>query len=570
MVTRPFESKIQDIVYNVDVGLGLRLIKLGLYVLFLLSIMALYTATQFRGLRDASAMDMAQLGRNLALNGRYMTQVIRPASMWYLIEHSPGQNPQMREHPDIVNPPVYPALLSLGFRGLQGAFADDKSTRIYPPEQWVVVPINLMFSLLTGLMIYLLAFRMFDVRVATLSMSLFFLSDATWGLAITGTGVSVAVAWCAVAFYLAVVTATPRPEGRAAWPVWLALAGCALFSALAVLTRYGTVVLVPALALYLGWSAKQRKGWIVAAYVGLVLVILAPWLARNYLVSGGLLGLAPYTALNGMDPVLNNDFERTLAQNLKWGEVLTALQVKFLGGLASLYSGEVRTLGDGLVGAFFLTTFFYSFARDSARRLRWCVALGMVCLLVVAALFGKPTALLFNLFWPLVLLYGTAFFYILLDRMQIRVPLLRMAVTGAFVGLTALPLVLTLLPPRAGVPYPPYYPPYISHVSRMLTPDELLCTDMPWATAWYGQRTSLLLPATLDEFYEINDYTRRVSGLYFTTITRDRSYVNALLAGPYRTWFPIMEGRIPADFPLSVGFPLGNFDQLFLTDRQRW
>jgi hypothetical protein len=69
---------------------------------------------------------------------------------------------------------------------------------------------------------------------------------------------------------------------------------------------------------------------------------------------------------------------------------------------------------------------------------------------------------------------------------------------------------------------------------------------------------------------EINDYTKRISGLYFTTITRDREYVSTLLSGSYRTWFPIMEGRIPADFPLAQGFPLGNFDQLFLTDRQRW
>ncbi len=97
-----------------------------------------------------------------------------------------------------------------------------------------------------------------------------------------------------------------------------------------------------------------------------------------------------------------------------------------------------------------------------------------------------------------------------------------------------------------------------------------MCTDMPWATAWYGSRTSLLLPTTIDEYYEINDYMRRISGLYFTTLTRDREYVRTLLTGPYRTWFPLLEGRIPSDFPLTQGFPLSNLDQLFLTDRQRW
>ena len=570
MVTRPFESKIQDIVYNVDVGIGLRLIKLGLYLLFLLSVMVLYTATQFRGLKDASAMDMAQLGRNLMQTGHLNTQVIRPASMWYLIEHSATQNPQMRDHPDLVNPPVYPFLLSLGFRSLQGAFADDKAVRTFPPEQWVVVPINLLFTLLTGALVFLLARRLFDTRVAQLSMTLFFLSDATWNLAITGTGVSVATAWCALATYLALIAVAPRPEGSSPWPGLVALGACALFSAMAFLTRYGTIVIVPALALYIAWSARERKTWLVLSYLSLVLLLITPWLIRNWTVCGGVLGLAPYTALNGFDPLLNNDFERTLAQDLKLGEIFTTLQVKLLTGIAQLYRGEWRAMGDGLAAAFFLTTFFYSFARDPARRLRWCAALGMLLLMVVASLFGRPTVQLLSLFWPVVIVYGVAFFYILLDRMQIRIPLLRMSVTGAFMTLGALPLILTLLPPRAGVPYPPYFPAYISHVCRMLTPDELLCTDMPWATAWYGQRTSLLLPATLDEFYEINDYTKRISGLYFTTITRDREYVSTLLSGSYRTWFPIMEGRIPADFPLSQGFPLGNFDQLFLTDRQRW
>ena len=93
---------------------------------------------------------------------------------------------------------------------------------------------------------------------------------------------------------------------------------------------------------------------------------------------------------------------------------------------------------------------------------------------------------------------------------------------------------------------------------------------MPWATAWYGNRTSLYLPASLDEFYEINDSTRHISGLYFTSLTRDKPYVRALLTGPYKSWFPILEGRIPNDFPLNQGFPLNNMDQLFLTDRTRW
>jgi hypothetical protein len=104
----------------------------------------------------------------------------------------------------------------------------------------------------------------------------------------------------------------------------------------------------------------------------------------------------------------------------------------------------------------------------------------------------------------------------------------------------------------------------------MIDSDELMCSDMPWATAWYGRCNSLEIPATLDDFYEINDYIKRVSGMYITTVTRNQPYVRTLLTGKYQSWFPILEGRIPADFPLTEGFPIANRDQMFLTDRKRW
>ncbi len=79
-----------------------------------------------------------------------------------------------------------------------------------------------------------------------------------------------------------------------------------------------------------------------------------------------------------------------------------------------------------------------------------------------------------------------------------------------------------------------------------------------------------MVPASIDEFYEINDYTKRVSGMYFTTVTRDKPYIRTLVTGSERDWFPIIQGRIPGDFPLTQGIPLNGLDQVFLTDRARW
>ena len=181
MPNKPFESRIQDLVYNVDVGIGLRLIKFGLYVLFLSVVMVVYTASEFRGLKDAEAMDCAQLGREFMFNHKLVTKCVRPASMWYLIEHleSPNprlsHNPQIMDHPDTLHPPLYPVALAVGFKVLRSAFVPIEGGRIWAPEQWIIIPMGHLCTILTGLMLYFMARRLFDARVATLGVTLAFL-----------------------------------------------------------------------------------------------------------------------------------------------------------------------------------------------------------------------------------------------------------------------------------------------------------------------------------------------------------------------------------------------------------
>lgn len=174
MAAKPFESRIQDLVYNVDVGIGLQMIKVGLYVLMVLVTILLYTVTQFKGLKDAEAMDYAQLGRNLLQQKGFITQCVRPASMWYMIENSKKHNPQIDRHPDILHPPLYPLLLAGGFKLTNYDFNDESNVFPYPPEQWVVVPLGFIFSLLTGLLVFLIALRLFDKRICLARHDLIF------------------------------------------------------------------------------------------------------------------------------------------------------------------------------------------------------------------------------------------------------------------------------------------------------------------------------------------------------------------------------------------------------------
>jgi hypothetical protein len=291
-------------------------------------------------------------------------------------------------------------------------------------------------------------------------------------------------------------------------------------------------------------------------------------MVRNLQVSGHLFGLTPFLALNGTNPGETLAFEQAIAPSFEaW---FNTLRIKFIANLRGQIDTALPLAGGGLLLALFATTFFFKFVRPHLQALRFGLLAAMAGVFVAGSLFGETTAQTFRLFTPFVILYGLYFFYLMLDRLQLSLPIYRSGIIAALITVHTLPLVLTLLPPRVGFPYPPYYPSYITLVTQMMNEDELLCTDMPWATSWYGDRSSVLLPATVEDFYRINDLRKRISGIYFTSLTRDLPYVRTLATGPYSSWYPIFRERLPMDFPLTEAFFISNRDQLFLTDRPRW
>lgn len=570
MAARPFESRLQDLVYNVDVGVGREIIRFGLYILSILFLVLFYTVVQFKGLKEEEAMDYAQLGRSLMQQKAFVTQCVRPATAGYLMRLPSVQNPMIMRHPDLLHPPLYPLLLAAAYKISGVPFMAESSARTYPAERRVIIPLNHLFSILTGLMVFLIGRRLFDRRVAATGFVVYFLSDWVWRESCSGLPLAMTAFLATLAFYLAIRSAQAREQAFPRTYRWIVpLVLSAVCCAAAFLTRYGAVAIVPAIGLYF-YLTFGRKAWAwVLVFLLVFAVCISPWLVRNYKVSGKMLGLAPQTALIGSPAFPGDSLFRSLNPDLSYDRVQPALKDQWMKRMGEAFSENLKLQRAGLLGSFFLVTFFYAFVRPHVQRLRWCILLGLFLLLVIAGFFGDSTSRLALMFWPLVLLYGLSFFFILLDRFEFAQPLVNKAVTMLFVALCALPMLFALLPPRPGIPYPPYFQPYIVHVSAILKPTELMCTDMPWATAWYGQRISMQLPQTLEEFYQINDLYQKISGLYLTTITRDKPYVRGLVSGPDKTWFPILEKRIPPDFPLTDGFPIADMDQLFLTDRER-
>jgi hypothetical protein len=568
MVKKPFESRVQDLVYNIDVGIGLRLIQVGVVTLMILGLLLMFSAIQFRGLKDADAMEMAQLGKNLADHKSFLTQCVRPSTM-QILQQGPLKNASVDRHPDILHAPVYPALLAAGFSLFKGAFSPDRRGGVFTPEQWIIIPLNHLFVLATGVFVYLCARRLFSLRIALMTVVSFFLSRLVWDDSISGLGIPVVGFFCLGSIYFALRVADAVNAGMPARRWIFSFLFSAGFAGMAVLTRYAALALLPGILLYLGFAFRRRAAAWIPLFLVIVAALLTPWLMRNRKVSGAFWGAAPRTALHNSGLSDGDAIDRTMKAELKPGDVVRKLQSKFITRATHLLREDLDKLGEGLLLPFFFVAFFFRFVRREVHLFRWGLALSMITLFLTSCLFDNAFRLM-HIFWPLAIAYGYSFFSLLLDRLQFQLRLARLAVTGLVMASSALPFAFAFLPPRPGIPYPPYIPLFVSHVSGLLEPTEVMCTDMPWATAWYGDRTSIYLPQSLDEFYEINDYYKGIKGLYFTTLTRDQPYARSLRTGPYKTWFPILEGRIPNDFPLTQGFPLNNLDQLFLSDRVRW
>ncbi len=568
---KPFQTTIQDLVYNIDAGVGLRIIRISLYVLGVFLIMLLYTATQFKGLKSAEAMDYAQLGRNLATGSGYSTKYIRPLSVWHMRQKTPEQNPRLARHPELMKPPLYPAVLSAFFRVGKGAFDSDSKKGVFRAEQWILIPVNHAFTLASGFFVLLIGRKLFGTKMGLLAISLFYLSDAIWAQSIAGHGQSMAGFFCMGAFFFIYQSALMLRAGKVTPRSAVLFAAGTLFTILAVYTRYAAWAAVPGLALLVALILPTQKRWVFfSIFLGAVLLAFAPWLVRNKMIGGSFSGLVLYECVNGVEDLFAGNVFNELSPDFTLQEVMRNVQMKWLTNIRHFYSQDLRTVGEGLMGAFFLAVLFYRFIRRDVEVFKWSIVLSLVVLFLAAGLFGSFTLGFTTVFSPLITIFGLAFFQLLVDRLDIRLRLVDIALTILIILTSAFPLIMTIVPPRASVPYPPYFHPYVNYVSDMIEPEELLCTDMPWATAWYGHKNSLELPKTIDEFYEFNDFYARISGLYFTTLTRNLPYIRELRTGAYRTWFPVLEGRLPRDFPLSKGIPLNNMDQLFLTDYPRW
>ena len=352
------------------------------------------------------------------------------------------------------------------------------------------------------------------------------------------------------------------------------------------LTRYAFGWLIIPVTLFLVFFGGQRR--VLCAVVSLVafLLVLSPWVVRNFAVSGTPFGTAGFAVVEGTGAFPGFQLERSIHPDLSPALGLSMYLHKFLGNLHLILQDALPRLGGSWVSMLFLTGLLLSFRSPAVRRMRYFLLMCLAVLIVVQAL-GRTqlseespevnSENLLVLLVPLVFIYGVSLFYVLLDQMTLPLRELRLAVKIVFVGLCCAPMFFALLPPRAiPVVYPPYYPPDIQLIAGWMNPNELMMSDVPWAVAWYGQRQCVWLTGDAqDDFFAINDYMKPVQALYLTPETMDAKFASSWVKADQHSWGnfilqAVAQNKIPTSFPL-VHAPPGFFpERLFLTDVDRW
>src|ERR1043166_7566041 len=134
---------LQELIHKVEVGGGMRFVKIGLVTLVVLGVTGFYNFRSFRNMSTQEAMDAAQLGRNVAQGKGFTTLFVRPFSIYLVKKHNrQNQNPAdpskpadpsriKGRHPDLANPPLYPLVLAALMKVLPFQYAVPASPKVF-------------------------------------------------------------------------------------------------------------------------------------------------------------------------------------------------------------------------------------------------------------------------------------------------------------------------------------------------------------------------------------------------------------------------------------------------------
>ena len=560
---RPIFERLQDLIFKFDLGMGIQWFRLVGFLFLVFLVILVYTGTQFVGLRDRETMDLGQLGRNLALGRGYVTRNIRPIDVSYLAAAGKLTVSDGRVVlPELWTPPVYPLVLAGWFKVFKPLSRITAVKRLLDisahrlPEDWLklqalydaarvqtlrmdrllVILAWLFFVADLGLL-YLLARELFDKRVALLSVILCMLCDQLLDACVAGSMLPFLALLVLLVMWMLVKVEKWAATDASVYLVTGALVMCGALIGVATLTRYTMVCLLPVVVVWLWITMPSVQRSIkLGVFLGTFVLMLLPWVAHNVNAADSPFGLARWAATHIMPDERGEEVAVIQLQRQNDASApirLHASGIRMLMLWDKLYREQLKDTGANFLIAFFLVALLHRFRRDEAVRLQWLIFSVLVAAVFCLGVTGPPRWNFFTIFMPVIAMYSAAFFFVMFERLQLRTRWVRRSVVGLFVTLNVMPMVFTLLPPPPVSVYPPYDGGVVAAVGETFRENDLVATDIPWAMAWYGDRSAMLIPAEEKSYLYFNDNFRVFAGIYLTTL-RDWHWMDAI--STYSFW----------------------------------
>ena len=500
-----------------------------LLALVVTSLCMLQLCLTYRGLNDATAMDMAQVARQIARGEGFTTKFIRPIDVWDFSKETSKKKENASidfDHfPEANHAPLYPYVLAAaikmtGYDDFQAHRMDENKSNIYAGDR-VISGTSTVFFLLAMLLAYTLLAKVFDDVVAISTVAFMGLSELLLQYALSGLPQPFMMCLMLAAMHcLVAAIRADRAEKTAKTMVWLLV--CFVFMSLLCLTCYMCIWCFVGLLVFCGFYFRPNGMYsAIGAGVMLMLVVLP---AALYLTpAGGLERKMIYGIFNGF----GSEGAEALMRSASTAAIsfnTSNFFLRLLGYTFAQFNSMYINMGAIFTVPFFLLALFNRFKKPSVEGCKWAVLARWLGACTGMALFGEAKSIsesqLSNLFTPYFAAYGVAMVFIILARLQLgdafnairALTVVAMILVSSGLFLFQLPkqLYMGIWSSARGIPhFPPYYPVAMnSRLHNISNEKDLIVTDQPWAVAWYADRKALWMPRSL------SDYTRNLEPVF--------------------------------------------------------
>jgi hypothetical protein len=536
---------------ELDAGM---MIRRALFLLLLIGVTYYYLGLDFKGLSHPKGMDQAQIARQIAGGKSFTTRCIRPICYSQVDKELKKTNPADAHSfaegiPDTYHSPLNPILNSIVLGMFKETWEFKPDQKHYAPDV-IITGVSMVLLLASIGVSYLLISRIFDARIGGVSALLMLLCETLWRYSQSGLPQMLMLFLFSFAIYFLYKAVENSQAGKPVY-LWLGLTGG--FMGLLALSHWMAVWPFLGLVLFAGFYFHPR-GVQLLLLVGIFLLITIWWpFFNNSRYTGNPLGAGIYLFYAGNatadEEALMRDLEQTTGA-LDLNGLPSKMMLNGIIQLGDLYN----YLGAVVVAPLFFLSLLHPFRRREIADFRWCIFAMWIFAVGGMTIYGlKPVGEdtasqtdpnnLHIIFMPIMTGYGLAFLSVLWNRLNLplQVPIVRNGHFIAAVFVSALPTILKA-PTRIAqavtghellqVHYPYYIPEHIHEFAGMVKEKEAIVTDIPWAVAWYGDRTAIWLPKDKNQLEHLRSIGKErgqpITGLLLSRRTLDTSPVQLI------------------------------------------